>query len=87
MKQRPERQWHHVVQLRPASVEEAGFSIPRRERGWRQSKGASVAFDVENRNGQLWAVAEYTVLGQLLPEEKETLSQVGERSSRRRPTP
>lgn len=37
-------------------------------------KVQSVIFDVENRDGQLWGIAECKVIGKLTPEEKEILA-------------
>lgn len=56
MKQRPERQWNHAVQLRSASVEEAGlfYSQVEEDRGWQSGTVGHVRMDFGHGGKEFW---------------------------------
>ena len=56
MKQRPERQWNHAVQLRPASVEEAGlfYSQVEEDRDWQSGTVGHVRMDFGHGGKEFW---------------------------------
>lgn len=56
MKQRPERQWNHAVQLRPASVEEAGlfYSQVEEDRDWQSGTVGHVRMDFGHGGKKFW---------------------------------
>ncbi len=56
MKQRPERQWNHAVQLRPASVEEAGlfYSQAEEDRDWQSGTVGHVRMDFGHGGKEFW---------------------------------
>ena len=56
MKQRPERQWNHAVQLRPASVEEAGlfYSQVEEDRDWHSGTVGHVRMDFGHGGKEFW---------------------------------
>ena len=56
MKQRPERKWNHAVQLRPASVEEAGlfYSQVEEDRDWHSGTVGHVRMDFGHGGKEFW---------------------------------
>ncbi len=56
MKQRPERQWNHAVQLRPASVEDAGlfYSQVEENRDWHSGTVGHVRMDFGHGGKEFW---------------------------------